>query len=162
MTLNQIFDTVQYGEEYTKNKILKENISKHYDKDLDIFYASRRVKDLVGKMALTEMEESKVNRLISKLVVVEDRLEDGKLMSEAYRKMQSSMLIEDCENLMEEVTKTKKADNRKIEAFAKAIADTKYFIENTLDAKSVLKESTNPLFTKFYNEEKKSIDSILA
>ena len=67
MTVNQIFDTIQYGEQYTKNKALKESISKFYDEDLDLFYASKRIKELSGKVVMTEGEEQKVNRLISKL-----------------------------------------------------------------------------------------------
>ena len=49
MTVNQIFDTIQYGEQYTKNKALKESSSKYYDEDLDLFYASKRAKELSGK-----------------------------------------------------------------------------------------------------------------
>ena len=81
MTVNQIFDTIQYGEQYTKNKALKESISKYYDEDLDLFYASKRAKELSGKIVMSESEEQKMNSLVSKLVVIEDRLEDGKVMS---------------------------------------------------------------------------------
>lgn len=64
MTVNQIFDTIQYGEEYTKTKALKEEISRCYDEDLSLFYASKRAKELSGKVVMTEAEEQKVNRLI--------------------------------------------------------------------------------------------------
>jgi len=161
MTLNQIFDTIQYGEEYTKTKALKEDITSKYDKDLDIFYASKRIKELSNKTVLSELEEQKIDRLISKLIVIEDRLEDGKPMSEAYRKMQASIILENCDNLAEEVTKSKKADLRKVETFAKMVAATKYFVENSLDTKAVLKENTNPVYTKHFSEEKKAIENIL-
>lgn len=161
MTLNNIFDTIQYGEQYTKRKLLKESISKFYDEDLDLFYASKRIKELSGKIVMTENEEQKVNRIISKLLVIEDRLEEGKTMSEAYRKMQTSALMDDCGALMEEATKTRKVDSRKLEIFGKMIATSKYFVENSLDDKAVLKESKNPLFSKIISEEKKAIEEVL-
>ena len=161
MTVNQIFDTIQYGEQYTKNKALKESISKYYDEDLDLFYASKRVKELSGKIVMSESEEQKMNRLISKLVVIEDRLEDGKVMSDAYRKMQTSAIMDDCKALMEEATKTRKVDSKKLEVFGKVVATAKYFVENSLDDKAALKESANPLFNKIISEEKKAIEEVL-
>ena len=161
MTVNQIFDTIQYGEQYTKNKALKESISKYYDEHLDLFYASKRSKELSGKIVMSESEEQKMNRLISKLVVIEDRLEDGKVMSDAYRKMQTSAIMDDCKALMEEATKTRKVDSKKLEVFGKVVATAKYFVENNLDDKAALKESANPLFNKIISEEKKAIEEVL-
>ncbi len=161
MTVNQIFDKIQYGEQYMKNKILKESISKFYDEDLGLFYASKRVKELSGKAVFSESEESKLNRLISKLVVIEDRLENGKPMSEAYRKMQSTAVIDDCKVLMEEVLKTRKIDSKKLEIFGKSIATAKYFVENNLDDKAVLKESSNPLFNKIIKEEENALKEVI-
>lgn len=161
MTVNQIFDTIQYGEEYTKTKALKEEISRCYDEDLSLFYASKRAKELSGKVVMTEAEEQKVNRLISKLVVIEDRLEEGKTMSEAYRKMQTSAIMDDCKALMEEATRTRKVDSKKLDVFGRIIASTKYFVENNLDDKASLKESANPLFNKIISEEKGMIEEVL-
>lgn len=161
MTLNQIFDTVQYGENYTKKKALKEDIEKCYDSELDIYYASKRLKELSGTVVMTEGEEQKVNRLVSKLVVIEGRLESGATMSDAYRKMQTSAIMDDCKALMEEATKTRKVDSKKIETFGKMIASVKYMVENSLDDKAVLKESGNPLLNKIITEEKEAIEEIL-
>lgn len=161
MTLNQIFDTVQYGEGYTKKKALTEDINKCYDSELDIYYASKRLKELSGTVVMTEGEEQKVNRLVSKLVVIEGRLESGATMSDAYRKMQTSAIMDDCKALMEEATKTRKVDSKKIEAFGKMIASVKYMVENSLDDKAVLKESGNPLLNKIITEEKEAIEEIL-
>ena len=110
---------------------------------------------------MSESEEQKMNRLISKLVVIEDRLEDGKVMSDAYRKMQTSAIMDDCKALMEESTKTRKVDSKKLEVFGKVVATAKYFVENNLDDKAALKESANPLFNKIISEEKKAIEEVL-
>ena len=161
MTVNQIFDTIQYGEQYTKTKALRESITKCYDDGLGLFYASKRLKELSGKRVMTEGEEQKVNRIISKLSVIESRLEEGKTISEAYKKMQSTAIIDDCKALMEEATKSRKIDSSKLEMFGKMVATAKYFVENNLDDKAVLKESTNPLFNKYLSEEEKAIEEIL-
>jgi hypothetical protein len=161
MNLSQIFDTVQYGEKYMKQKTLKESIKRCYDEELDIFYASKRIKQLSGEVVMTEAEEQKVNRIIGKVVVLEDRLEDGKLMSDAYRKMQTAALMDDCTSLMEEATKSRKVDNRKLGCLASIVATTKYFVENSLDKGAALKESSNPLFNKLMKEEKENLEEIL-
>lgn len=161
MTVNQIFDNIQYGEKYMKEKAIKESIDKCYDKELDIFYASKRAKDLSGKVVMTENEESKVNRIISKLLVLEDRLETGKTMSDAYRKMQTAAVMDDCKALMEEATKSRKVDSKKIDAFARIVASTKYFVETNLDDGAALKESANPLFNQIMKEEKESLEETL-
>ena len=46
MTLKNILDNIQYGEEYSKFKSIKESIENNYDKELNIFYASGRIKDI--------------------------------------------------------------------------------------------------------------------
>lgn len=161
MNLNQIFDIVQYGETYMKQKAIREAIEKCYDKELDIYYASKRAKQLSGEIVMSESEEQKVNRIIGKLVVLEDRLEDGKLMSDAYRKMQTASLMDDCKILMEEATKSRKVDSRKLNCFASIVASTKYFVESNLDKGAVLKESSNPLFNKMMKEERENLEEIL-
>lgn len=161
MTLNEIFTEVQYGKEYAKQKALKENISKYYDEDLSLFYASKRIKDMAKEVVVSENEEKKINRIASKLTVLEDRLETGKLMSDAYRKMQTAAVIDDCKALMEETTASRKVDTRKLEVFAKIIGDAKYFVESNLDDKVVLKDSSNLLLNKLIKEEQSNLANIL-
>lgn len=161
MTLNQIFDNIQYGEKYMKEKALKEAIEKCYDKELDIFYASKRIKELSGNVLMTEAEELKVNRIISKVEVLENKLEVGKTMSEAYRKMQTTALMEDCKALNEEITKSRRVDSKKLEAFGKINGAVKAFVENYVDDKCVLRESTNPLLNKTIRDEIEVIKEVL-
>lgn len=161
MTLNQIFNNIQYGEDFTKKQIFKEEIEKCYDSSLDIFYASKRCKELSGKTVMTESEEMKTNRIISKLIAIEDRLETGKLMSEAYRKMQTAAIIEDCKELQREITKTRKVDSNKLETFGKILATAKYFVESNLDDRAVLEASSNPLLNKIISEEVSGIYEII-
>lgn len=161
MTLNEIFTEVQYGKEYAKQKALKENISKYYDEDLSLFYASKRIKDMAKEVVVSENEEKKINRIASKITVLEDRLETGKLMSDAYRKMQAAAVMDDCKALMEEATSSRKVDTRKLEVFAKIIGDAKYFVENNLDDRAILKDSTNPLFNKLIKEEQSNLANLL-
>ena len=160
MTLNEILTNIQFGEKYTEMKALTESLQKCYDKDLDIFYASKRCKELTGNIVMSEGEELKVNRIISKLCILEDRLETGKLMSDGYRKMQSTAIMEDCKALQNEITKTRKVDSKKLSNLGKIIATTKYFVENNVDEAAVLESSSNPLLNKIIKEEKENIESV--
>lgn len=162
MTLNNIFDNVQYGEKYFKDKALREEAEKFYDKEFDIYYASKRIKNLSGRVVMTESEEQKVNRIVSKLTILEGRIESGNTMSEAYRKMQTAAIADDCKALMEEVTKARKTDSKKLEVFGKIVAATKYFSKENLDEGIVIKESNNPLFNKIMNDEMNLIEEVVS
>lgn len=162
MTLNNIFDNVQYGEKYFKDKALREEAEKFYDKEFDIYYASKRIKNLSGRVVMTESEEQKVNRIVSKLTILEGRIESGNTMSEAYRKMQTAAIADDCKVLMEEVTKARKTDSKKLEVFGKIVAATKYFSKENLDEGIVIKESNNPLFNKIMNDEMNLIEEVVS
>jgi hypothetical protein len=162
MTLNNIFDNVQYGEKYFKDKALREEAEKFYDKEFDIYYASKRIKNLSGRVVMTESEEQKVNRIVSKLTILEGRIESGNTMSEAYRKMQTAAIADDCKTLMEEVTKARKTDSKKLEVFGKIVAATKYFSKENLDEGIVIKESNNPLFNKIMNDEMNLIEEVVS
>ena len=116
---------------------------------------------MAKEVVVSENEEKKINRIASKLTVLEDRLETGKLMSDAYRKMQTAAVIDDCKALMEEITASRKVDTRKLEVFAKIIGDAKYFVENNLDDKVVLKDSSNLLLNKLIKEEQSNLANIL-
>jgi hypothetical protein len=161
MTLNQLLSNIQYGEEYTKKKTLKEELEKDFDKDLDLFYASKRIKKIAKNTVFSESEETKVNRLASKLVVIEDRLENGRPMSEGYRKMQASAIFDSCKLLEEEVKSNRKMDSKKVESIGKIIAAAKYFVESRLDEKAVLKKSEQPLLDKYISEESEAIEEVL-
>lgn len=160
MTLNQIFDEIQYGEEKAKEKALTEEVNNFYDSELGLFYASKRLKKLSGNVVMTESEEQKVNRITSKLQVVEDRLEEGKVMSTAYKKMQAAAIMDDCKLLSEEAEKTRKYDSNKAKIFGKMIATAKYFVENNIDDKAVLKESTNLILNKAEKDEEKMLNNV--
>lgn len=161
MTLNNILDNIQYGKEYTKEKILREGIEKCYDEELDIFYASTRIKDLSGNIVMDESEEANVNTICSKVQALETRLEKSNPMSEAYRKMQGFAIVESCEHFIDNITKSRKIDTRKAECFGKMIAATEYFVESYIDCKAIFKESSNPLLNKIIKDELKGIESIL-
>ena len=161
MTLQNIFDNIQYGEDYTKNKAIKESIKNSYDEDIDVFYASKKVRELASAVTLSESEEQKINRLISKLGLIEDRLEQNKPMNEGYRKMQGAALANDCEALISEATRTKKIDNTKIATIGKIVADAEYFTINYLDENTLFKESSNPLLNKVIDEEYSFVEEVI-
>ena len=161
MTLNQIMSNIQHGEEYTKFQIIKESVERNYDEQSDIFYASARIKELAKPLVLTESEESKIGRLVAKISSIETRMENGKIMSDAYRKMQASAIMEDCKAVFESVENLKKVDSNKVATLSKIVGTAKYFVENNIDDAAVLAESKNPLINKYIKEEENAINQIL-
>ena len=161
MTLQNLLDNVQYGEDYTKNKAIKESIEKTYDRDIDVFYASKKIKELSGRVIMTEGEEQKVNRLISKIAIIEDRMEANKPMTVPYKKMQAASIAADCEGLISEATKSRKVESNKLDIFGKMIADAKYFAKMYIDDSICIKESSNPLMNKIMNEESALLEEVI-
>lgn len=161
-TLQDIFNEVQYGKEYCKFQQIKESLERNYDEDTGIFHASGRIKDLCKGMTLEEEYEKIVDHICNKIETVENRLYNEDVMSPQYKKIQAASILEDCNKI---ITKTNKRGTyetlpSKLE-FAKIVATTKYFVENYLDDKLVIKESTNTEFNKFLREEAYNIEQVL-
>lgn len=161
-TLQDIFNTVRYGEEYCKFQQVKKAIEENYDEDTKIFSASGRIKNLCSCMTLNEEYERIVNHICNKCESVENRLCNEDVMSPQYKKIQAVSILEDCNKI------TAKANKRGTyetlpskKEFAKIVATAKYFVENYLDDKAILKESTNAEFNRFIKEESNYISQVL-
>lgn len=162
MTLQDIFNTVQYGEEYCKFQQIKESIERNYDTETDIFHAAGRIKELCKGMALEEEYEKLIDHICNKIEVVETRLYNEDVMSPQYKKIQATTIVEDLNKI---ITKSNKRGTyetlpSKLE-FAKIVSTAKYFVENYLDDKVVLKESTNSEFNRFMLDESYNIEQVL-
>lgn len=161
-TLQDIFNTVQYGEEYCKFQQVKESLERNYDKDTDIFHASGRIQDLCKGVALDEEYEKIVDHLCNKIELVENRLYNEDIMSPQYKKIQAASILEDCNKI---IAKTNKRGTYETlpskKEFAKIVSTAKYFVENYLDNNAILKESSNAEFNKFMREEDYNIEQVL-
>jgi hypothetical protein len=162
MTINEIFKEIEYGKEYCLFEATKDSIERAYDKDTDIFYASKRIKDIAKKVALNEEDEKIIDRISNKCEIVEDRLFAETVMSPAYKKLTAATLYEECEKIQ---NKTKKRGDyaalKGAEALGKIIATTKYFVESYLDDKAILKECYNVQFNRFIKDELYNIEQVL-
>ena len=157
-TLQDIFNTVRYGEEYCKFQQVKRAI----EENTKIFSASGRIKNLCSCMTLNEEYERIINHICNKCESVENRLYNEDVMSPQYKKIQAVSILEDCNKI------TAKANKRGTyetlpskKEFAKIVATAKYFVENYLDDKAILKESTNAEFNRFIKEESNYISQVL-
>lgn len=161
-TLQDIFNTVQYGEEYCKFKQIKESIEKNYDEDTKIFHASGRIQDLLKGMSLNEEYEKLTDHICNKIETVENRLYNEDVMSPQYRKIQATSIAEDCNKIIAKTNKrgTYEALPSKVE-FAKIVSTAKYFVENYLDDKVVFKESNTPEFNRMIKEEDYNLEQVL-
>lgn len=163
MTVRDVLNEVRYSKEYVEFENSKKTIEENYNEEQGIFYASNRIKDLEKTMIIEAGPLAKIlDRITTKLSSTEDRLYQGKLMSEAYKTMQAQSIAEDCGNLIKMVndrpTYDKINDKKKL---AQIVATTKYAVADTLNARTVFKESTNPLFNQYINEELERFGNIL-
>ena len=113
-------------------------------------------------MTLNEEYERIVNHICNKCESVENRLYNEDVMSPQYQKIQAVSILEDCNKI------TAKANKRGTyetlpskKEFAKIVATAKYFVENYLDDKAILKESNNTEFNRFIKEESNYISQVL-
>lgn len=162
MTINEIFKEIEYGKEYCLFESTKESLERAYDSETDIFHASERIKDIVKKVALNESEEKIIDKICNKCEVVEDRLFTETKMSPAYKKLTATAIYEECDKI---TAKTNKRGDyaalKGSEELGKVIATAKYFVENYLDDKAVLRESTNAQFNRFVKDELYNIEQVL-
>lgn len=92
-TLQDIFNTVRYGEEYCKFQQVKRAIEENYDEDTKIFSASGRIKNLCSCMTLNEEYERIVNHICNKCESVENRLYNEDVMSPQYKKSRQYLFL---------------------------------------------------------------------
>jgi hypothetical protein len=161
MTLNNILNEIQYGPEYTKFQIVKESVLNSFDDETGIFYASKRIKELSNKIVLEEKEEKIIGRILAKLNVFENKLEEGKVITEAYKKMQATAISEDCTALVRNIENVKKIDSEKVKNISKIVSTAKYFVESFVDDKVVFLESTNLIINRCVKEDINCIKQII-
>lgn len=161
MTLNNILNEIQYGPEYTKFQIVKESVLNSFDDETGIFYASKRIKELSNKIVLEEKEEKIIGRILAKLNVFESKLEEGKVITEAYKKMQATAISEDCTALVRNIENVKKIDSEKVKNISKIVSTAKYFVESFVDDRVVFLESDNLIINRCIKEDMNCIKQII-
>ena len=161
MTLNNILNEIQYGPEYTKFQIVKESVLNSFDDETGIFYASKRIKELSNKIVLEEKEEKIIGRILAKLNVFENKLEEGKVITEAYKKMQATAISEDCTALVRNIENVKKIDSEKVKNISKIVSTAKYFVESFVDDRVVFLESDNLIINRCIKEDMNCIKQII-
>jgi hypothetical protein len=161
-TLKDIMNTVQYGEDYMSFEKVKKSILENYDKENDIFFASGRIKDIKKTMVVSEEAEKIIDRISTKCDLVEQRIYQGKEISEAYKKIQASAIMEDCNSIIKMVNSRPEYDKiSSKQELGQILATAQYFVENTLDDLATINESTNSLFNKYVKDESDKISEVL-
>lgn len=162
MTIAEIMKEVMYGKDYCTFETTKESLEKSYDKDSDIFYASKRVSDISNKVVFSEEDNRIVNRIVNKLESVESRIYNEEKMSDSYKKLMTESLYEDCEKFNSEVNKRASyAAMKGKKEIGEIVATVKYFAESYLDDSAVLRESSNLEFNRFIKDEGETIKQVL-
>ena len=162
MTFRQLLDEIQYGKEYMKKEANKKAILENYDEEIQMFKASSRIKKIAKETILEEDVKKKIERLCTKLESFEDKIDENKEISPAYKKIQCAAIMESCSDLIKEVNNVRReSDIQKKQGIAKIVADAYYFVENYIDDMAVMCEAKNPLFASYIKEEKEQLEEIL-
>lgn len=162
MTFRQLLDEIQYGKEYMKKEANKKAILENYDEEIQMFKASSRIKKITKETVLEEDVKKKIERLCTKLESFEDKIDENKEISPAYKKIQCAAIMESCSDLIKEVNNVRReSDIQKKQGIAKIVADAYYFVENYIDDMAVMCEAKNPLFASYIKEEKEQLEEVL-
>ena len=162
MTFRQLLDEIQYGKEYMKKEANKKAILENYDEEIQMFKASSRIKKIAKETVLEEDVKKKIERLCTKLESFEDKIDENKEISPAYKKIQCAAIMESCSDLIKEVNNVRRdSDIQKKQGIAKIVADAYYFVENYIDDMAVMCEAKNPLFASYIKEEKEQLEEVL-
>ncbi|MDR0676475.1 MAG: hypothetical protein LBF97_05500 [Elusimicrobiota bacterium] len=160
MTISDILNKVKHGEEYVKTENIKKTILENYDNETNLLFSSQRIDDLRKSMFFDEnsiiarnIEKAKV-----KLENAETRIYDGKILSESYKRMTSSGLVQDyntiIESLNSRVEYNKFSDKEKL---GRILATIKYATKEYINPTANFKESVNPSFNAIIKEEYNAI-----
>ena len=162
MTIQEIFNTVQYGEDYCNFQSIKESVERNYDKDTDIFHASGRINEILKGTSLDDSLSSIVEHICNKCESVEERLFNEDKMSPSYKKLQACAILEDCGKI---VSRTNKRGTYAVipskKELAQVVATAKYFVESYLSNEAVIKECTNAEFNRMIKDETYNIEQVL-
>ena len=162
MTFRQLLNEIQYGKEYMKKEANKKAILENYDEEIQMFKASSRIKKIAKETVLEEDVKKKIERLCTKLESFEDKIDENKEISPAYKKIQCTAIMESCSDLIKEVNNVRReSDIQKKQSIAKIVADAYYFVENYIDDMAVMCEAKNPLFASYIKEEKEQLEEVL-
>ena len=162
MTFRQLLDEIQYGKEYMKKEANKKAILENYDEEIQMFKASSRIKKIAKETVLEEDVKKKIERLCTKLESFEDKIDENKEITPAYKKIKCKEIMESCSDLIKEVNNVRReSDIQKKQGIAKIVADAYYFVENYIDDMAVMCEAKNPLFASYIKEEKEQLEEVL-
>jgi hypothetical protein len=159
-TISDILSKVKNGEEFVKTENIKKSILENYDSETNLLFSSQRIDDLRKSMFFEEnsiiarnIEKAKV-----KLENAETRLYDGKILTEAYKRMTSSGLIQDYNTIIESLNSrieyNKFSDKNKL---GRILATIKFAAKEYINPTANFKESANPSFNAIIKEEYNAI-----
>lgn len=161
-TVRDILNCCQYGQEVVEAKENKTKILESRDAETGIFLVSQRISDLSSKIFMEDCAFAKpIQRMITKFSSVEERIQDGKTLSPAYKKMQALSIKEDYDNIVNLISNRKEynkiSDKR---ALGKIVAAAKHGIKE-INEQAVFTESENTLFNSYIKEELAFLGDVL-
>lgn len=108
MTLENLFNSIKYGEDrYANMKSSTSNI-KHIDEDYNLYLVSSRVKELLPLLGENSQVLNLVNKMTTKFEDYEQRILSGSFVSSVYSRMKMDSLVENYNDFAHLLTENKK------------------------------------------------------
>lgn len=162
MKLNQLLDSIRYGEQVVEEMTDKEHIISCLDEDTNHLLVSQRLNDFIAVLSEGVEDNPVINRLEKikdKFVEIEQRILDGKSFSSAYSRMKFDSINEDYNKIVDSISDRrvyKQFDTKKL---SKALSTIKYGVRALSDKQ--MKETGNALLNTYISEDVQFIENVL-
>jgi hypothetical protein len=162
MKINQLLDSIRYGEQVVEEMTDKDHIISCLDEDTNQFLASKRLNDFIVILKEDVKDSpviSRMEKVRDKFIEVEERIADGKSFSPAYSRMKFDSINEDYNKIIDSLSDRKTYKQFDTHKLSKVLSTIQYGVKD-LDSRS-MKETNNALLNTFINEDVQFIENIL-
>lgn len=165
MTLGNLLEEIKHGKDFVESKSTIEDLSNLLDEDYNILLVSKRADQLLRECDGTKTFIKKIGRAARNYKDYEDKILEGKSVSNIYAKMKIDSISEDINSAIIEIEQNKKIlRESNQEAIAKTIAVLKYGLKMISEGRGIhfknVKEAPS-LIETYIKRETSLIESVL-
>ncbi len=162
MQLNELLNSIRYGDQVVEEMTDKEHIINCLDEDTNKLVVSNRLSDFIEILS-EGIEDSPVinrlNKIKDKFADIEEKILDGKDFSEVYSRMKFDSINEDYSKLVDNLSVRRTFKQFNTKTLAKAMSTIKYGLLG-LENKPI-RDTNNSLLNNYIKEDFQFIENII-
>jgi hypothetical protein len=108
MNINDLFNSIKYGEDRYANMKSSSSNTKHIDEEYNFYKASSRIDELLPILGESSQIISNINKIKNKFKEYEDKVLSGTFTSSIYARMKMDSIVENYNDFAELLTENKK------------------------------------------------------